>query len=135
MKYKDKKLIEWYFALIMGAENAKSLWMHRRKSFRSKLLASSPHSTPLYDIYSFFSVRARSSPAERMEIASPCLNDATAKFNVQQQTTTQMKKIAAFLTSTMNTTNTLIQNLKPTSKFQSMFMCLSRTFLELMNWT
>ena len=57
MKYKDKKLIEWYFALIMGAENAKSLWMHRRKSFRSKLLASSLHSTPLYDIPSLVSAR------------------------------------------------------------------------------
>ena len=81
--------------------------------------------------YSFFSVRARSSPAERMEIASPCLNDATAKFNVQEQTTTQMKKIAAFLTSTMNTTNNLLQNLKTIPKFQSMFMSSSRIFSQL----
>ena len=37
MKDQDKKLIKWYFALIMGAENAKSgLWMHRRKSFQIK---------------------------------------------------------------------------------------------------
>ena len=73
------------------------------KVFRSKL-ASAFYS--FYFIrYSFFSVRcARSSPSAwklHRHVFSQC--DALAKFNVQP-TTRQMKKNAAFLTSTMEQT-------------------------------